>query len=43
MNVQGQQLLTGCADIQRLLQGYADQLADHVVVVTEKQIRFARL
>jgi predicted nuclease of predicted toxin-antitoxin system len=29
--------------LQRLLAGYADQLADHFVVVTETQVRFARL
>lgn len=28
--------------IRRLLEGYADQLADHFVVVTETQVRFAR-
>ncbi|MCX6028522.1 MAG: DUF5615 family PIN-like protein [Chloroflexi bacterium] len=28
--------------IRRLLAGYADQLADHFVVVTEERVRFAR-
>jgi len=30
------------AALRRLLEGYADQLADHFVVVTERQVRFAR-
>jgi predicted nuclease of predicted toxin-antitoxin system len=29
--------------LQRLLQGYANQLADHYVVVTETRVRFARM
>jgi len=28
--------------LRRLLEGYADRLADRFVVVTEKQVRFAR-
>lgn len=30
------------ATIQRLLEGYADQLADHFVVVAETQVRVSR-
>jgi len=30
------------ATIRRLLEGYADRLIDHYVVVTEKRVRFAR-
>jgi predicted nuclease of predicted toxin-antitoxin system len=31
------------AALRRLLEGYAAQLADHFVVVTETQVRFSRL
>ncbi len=31
------------AILQRLLEGYAEQLTDQFVVVTERQIRFARV
>jgi len=29
--------------LRRLLEGYADRLADHFVVVTETRVRFARM
>ena len=29
--------------LRRLLEGYADRLADHFIVVTETRVRFARL
>jgi predicted nuclease of predicted toxin-antitoxin system len=31
------------ATLQRLLEGYAEQLSDQFVVVTESQVRFARV
>lgn len=42
MRLEDEQAASKIEIIRRLLEGYADQSADHFVVVTETQVRFAR-
>lgn len=42
LRLEDERAVNKIAILRRLLEQYADQLADHFVVVTEKQVRFAQ-
>ena len=42
LRLEDERVVNKIAALQRLLEGFAEQLANQFVVVTERQIRFAR-
>jgi len=43
LRLEDERAVNKIAILQRLLEGYAEQLTDQFVVVTERQVRFARM